>query len=297
MEITSELIFKATGLDIVDNLHCDSLGLLVDSISNNMLSFISNIKYIKYLNENLSIKAVLCNLEIDKSNLVSRDIKKIVVDDPQWVFFSLVDYLGKNKKREKSYISNSAEIHPSSYISPYGVKIGINCLIEPNVTILSDVEIGNNVVVRSGAILGVDGFEHKKTSKGILSVAHDGFVFIGNNVEIGAGTHVAKGFSYRPTIVGDNTKIDALVHYAHGVQCGNNCLIAAKAMIAGNVTIGNDVWIGPLSAISNRVTIGNNAKITLGAVVIENVLEGKTVTGYFAVPHIQFLRYFKRSFT
>jgi UDP-3-O-[3-hydroxymyristoyl] glucosamine N-acyltransferase len=35
------------------------------------------------------------------------------------------------------------------------------------------------------------------------------------------------------TIIGESTKLDAFVHYAHGVQCGKECLIVAHAMIGG----------------------------------------------------------------
>lgn len=294
--ITSELIFKATGFQVSD-VNYNGLGLLVDNGKDNLLSFIESPKFIKQLNDCSSISGVFCSELVASSGLVSDRIRLIVVNDPKWMFFSIVDYLGKNKSRDISVIHTSANINPTAYVSPVGVKIGKNCLIEANVTILPDVEIGDNVVIRAGAVIGTDGFEHKKTSKGILSVTHNGNLYIEDNVEIGGNSHIAKGFSYRDTIIGKNTKIDALVHYAHGVQCGEACFIAAKAMIAGNVTMGKNVWIGPSATISNRVSIEDNAYVTLGAVVVKDVIANQTVTGNFAVPHMQFLRYFKKVFS
>lgn len=296
MQITSQLVFEATQLKLKDDFIFDGVALLATTEGDNLLSFIENKKYIASLNARLNIKGIFCTQEIADTQQVRDDIKLFIVDEPKWYFFSIISYFGKNKIRTSSVIDPSAIIHPTAFISPVGVKIGKNCNIGPNVTILPDVTIMDNVLVRSGVVIGEDGFEHKKTSKGILSVAHDGEVLVENNVEIGANCHIAKGFSYRKTIIGAWTKLDALIHYAHGVQCGEQCLIAAKAMIAGNVSIGNNVWIGPASVISNRIKLYDNSYVTLGSVVVGDVAEGVTVTGNFAVPHMKFLRNFKRTF-
>lgn len=295
MKITNELVLQATNVVVKHELNYDGLGLLITTSGGNLLSFIENPKYIAQVNQNSSIHGVFCTKEIAELKQFRSGIDAIVVEDPKWFFFSLVDYLAKNKKRLETKIHESTQINSTAYISPLGVVIGKNCIIEPHVTIHSDVTIGDNVVVRAGAILGGEGFEHKKTSKGMLSVTHDGELKISNNVEIGANSHVAKGFSYRPTVIGAYTKLDAFVHYAHGVQCGSECLIVAHAMIGGNVDIGNNVWIGPSASVTNRITLEDNCFITLGSVVTRSVKSGETVTGNFAIPHQKFLRNLKRS--
>ena len=295
MKITNDVVFQATHQLFQNMFDYDDVGLLVTTSENNLLSFIEDQKYVPQLNSNNSIKGIFCTQEIASSGLIRADIDLIVVDEPKWFFFSIVDYLAKNQERQTTIIDSSSEISSQAYISPVGVKIGKNCQIDPNVTILSDVTIGDNVIIRAGSVLGTDGFEHKKTTRGILSVAHNGEVIIHDNVEIGANSHVAKGFSYRPTIIGESTKLDAFIHYAHGVQCGKECLIVAHAMIGGNVDIGNNVWIGPSSVITNRIVLEDNCFITLGAVVTRGVKQGETVTGNFAIPHQKFLKNFKRS--
>ena len=295
MKITNDLVYQATNVVLENDFHYDELGLLVTCSKGKLLSFIENPKYIVQLNQNSSIRGVFCTKELAELKAFRDDIDVITVDDPKWFFFSLVDYLAKNKKRLETTIHESTQINSTAYISPLGVIIGKNCIIEPHVTIHSDVTIGDNVIVRAGTVLGGEGFEHKKTLHGILSVTHNGEVIIKNNVEIGVNSHVAKGFSYRPTIIGESTKLDAFVHYAHGVQCGKECLIVAHAMLGGNVDIGNNVWIGPSAVITNRITLEDNCFITLGAVVTRSVKSGETVSGNFAIPHKKFLNNLKRS--
>lgn len=295
MKINNELVFQATNIILNNEINYDGLGLLVTTSSQRLLSFIESPNYISKVNDNTSIKGIFCTQDIANLKAFRSDVEVIVVDDPKWFFFSILDYLAKNKKRLATQIDSSSIINSTAYISPTGVIIGKNCYIEPNVTIHSDVTLGDNVIVRAGAVLGGEGFEHKKTLRGVLSVTHDGAVIIHNNVEIGVNSHVAKGFSYRPTIIGETTKLDAFVHYAHGVQCGKECLIVAHAMVGGNVDIGNNVWIGPSAVITNRIELQDNSFITLGAVVTRTVKKGETVSGNFAIPHQKFLKSLKRS--
>lgn len=295
MKITNDLVFQATQYQLENQFDYDEVGLLVTSSKGKLLSFIESQKYINQVNENKSIKGIFCTQEIADIKQFRTDIDLIVVDDPKWFFFSIIDYLAKNQERVSTVIDPSSRANTTAYISPVGVIIGKNCVIEPNVTIHSDVTIGDNVIVRAGSVIGSEGFEHKKTTRGVLSVTHNGQVIIHNNVEIGANSHIAKGFSYRATIIGESTKLDAFVHYAHGVQCGKECLIVAHAMIGGNVDIGNNVWIGPSAVITNRIVLEDNCFITLGAVVTRSVKKGETVTGNFAIPHQKFLKNFKRS--
>lgn len=288
--ITSELIYKSTDIDF-DCDDFEQLGLADCDLSSNVLTFLDSAKYIAAVNQNSNIKGIFITEE--NKALLRANIKALVTDDPKWCFFTLVSYLGKTKKYQQSIISPKAYIHPSAVIAKEGVIIEDDVVIAPNVTIMPGVRIGNGSKIHAGVVIGADGFEHKKTSKGILSVTHNGEVIIGEKVEIGPNSFIAKGFSYRTTIIGNETKLSALVHYTHGVQSGERCMIAGNAMIAGNVTIGNDVWIGPSTTISNRINIGNNAFITLGSVVVRNVAEKEKVTGNFAMPHDTFIKILK----
>lgn len=290
--ITHELIDNLFGVEVAA-FSADCLGVATTIANEGVLTFLSDTKYQKEINGNLDIRAVFVGK--DYAGGLREDIVVILVDDPSWCFFTTVNYMAQNKQREKTRICKTANIHPSAVISDVGVVIESGVIIEANVTIYSDVLIGNDVTIRAGAVLGVDGFEHKRTKKGILSVSHDGKLIVDDRVEIGPNNTIAKGFSYRDTKIGADSKFDALVHYAHGVQCGERCFFAANAMIAGHVEFGNDVWVGPSVSVSNRVSIGSEALLTLGSVVVRNVPEKTKVTGNFAIPHEKFIRNLRNS--
>ncbi|OCX20077.1 hypothetical protein BBI09_06790 [Stutzerimonas xanthomarina] len=290
--VTEKIVKDATGSDFSE-FSVDGIGIATSSSFPKILTFMDDKKFLSEINGNKNIRAVFVRPE-DVTSL-REGVRALEVDDPKWYFFTVLNYLAVTKARSKSVIAKTAEIHPTAVISETGVIIEDDVIIEPNVTVLKDVIIRSGAVIRAGAVLGVDGYEHKRTSRGILTVAHDGKVVIGKCAEIGVNTNVVKGFSYRDTIVGDETKIDALVHYAHGAQCGSRCMIVASAMVAGHVTMGDDVWIGPNASISNRTTIGDGAFVTLGSVVVQDVPANTKVTGNFAIPHMKFIRNLKLS--
>ena len=258
--------------------------------SGRVLSFISSEKYLNLLCDD-STRPLVVFVTIDLVSSVPAGIFFIVVDDPVWCFYSLLNHVAIGKIYPESYISSGANVHGSAVISPFGVYVADGVIIEPRVVIMPGVYVGSNVIIRAGAVLGVDGFEHKRTSKGILSVAHDGWVRVEDDVEIGPNSTVIKGFSFRDTVLGRATKLDAMVHFAHCAQCGSECLIAANAMIAGSAEIGKSVWIGPSASISSQVKVGDFAKVTLGSVVTKDVAPHEQVSGNFAIPHKIFLKH------
>jgi UDP-3-O-[3-hydroxymyristoyl] glucosamine N-acyltransferase len=291
--VTKNVIFEATGLNLSFSGEFQQLSLSDSNIPNS-ISFFDDKRYLNQLNENANVTGVFVTPE--NKHLVNLDKEIIVVDDPRWTYFTIYNYLAKqNKKYHKSQIHSSANIHPTAFVAENNVIIGKNTIIQPNVTILEDVEIGNDCIIGAGTVIGAEGFEYKKTSKGILSVFHDGKVLIGNNVVVGANNGISKGFSFRNTTIGDDTKTDNLVHIAHCVQIGQRCLLPAACIIAGTVTIEDDVWIGPNASITSGITIGKNGFITIGSTVTKSVLTNQKVTGYFAVEHTTFMKNFKKS--
>jgi UDP-3-O-[3-hydroxymyristoyl] glucosamine N-acyltransferase len=299
MNINSTQINQIIETDCLD-YNFSTLGL-VNSTIENTLAFIDSEKFINEAIKNFNIKGLFILDEIKESILIQRpDIKLIICGDPRYYFYSLQNYIAHlnfESSKFESKISRTAQIHKSASISEYNVVIEDNVVIEPNVTILADVYIGKESIVRAGAVLGSEGFEHKRTSMGILSVKHDGKVIIGSNVEIGANCTISKGFAFLHTTIGNDTKLDNLVHVAHGVTIGDRCFLPACCMIAGSCVIGDDVWIGPGASISSQIKIDNQAFITIGSVVTKNVLEGDRVTGNFALSHQKFLRILKNNLT
>jgi UDP-3-O-[3-hydroxymyristoyl] glucosamine N-acyltransferase len=288
--ITGEEISKVLGIAVPDDIEIDQLVPLGYPFQGRVLSFLTSERYISLLLKSSALPYAIFLLPELKEK-VPASIITIAVDDPVWFFYSLFNYLALKKEHIKTYQSPLAKIHSSAVISSVGVHISDGVIVEPRAVIMPGVFLGEDVVVRAGAVIGVDGFEHKRTSKGILSVVHDGQVRLEAGVEVGPNCTVIKGFSYRDTVLGGFTKLDAMVHFAHCAQCGEECLIAANAMIAGSAQIGSSVWIGPSASVSSQVKIGDHAKVTLGAVVTKDVDSYQQVSGNFAVPHQMFLKH------
>lgn len=220
-----------------------------------------------------------------------------VADDPRRAFYVLHNHLHERTdfywQHFPAEIAPDARIHPTAYVAAQDVRIGRRTVIEPHVTILERSLIGDDVIIRAGAVVGSQGFEFKRFGQEVFAVAHAGGVRLGDRVEVQANCAISRAVFGGFTELGDDTKLDNLVHVAHNVRIGRRCLLAACAMVAGTVTIGDDVWVGPGATISSGLRIGDRASITLGAVVTRDVASGQRVTGHFAIDHDKFIAFMR----
>lgn len=131
----------------------------------------------------------------------------------------------------------------------------------------------------NSAEIGREGFGYARDHDGtLIKMPHNGNVIIEENVEIGAHTCIDRAVE-GSTIIGAGTKIDNLVHVAHGVKIGKNCLIVAGTVIGGSSEIGDNCFLGINCSIKNKVKIGNNVTIGMGAIVLADVPDNTTVIG------------------
>jgi len=205
-------------------------------------------------------------------------------------------------------IGQGASIGAGCYIGPR-VVIGPNARLYPNVTVLDDSRIGKNTIIWPGTVIreqcrigddcilhpnvtiGADGFGYRPSpdGRGLVKIPQIGTVWIGDGVEIGAGSCVDRG-KFSATTIGDGTKIDNLVQIAHNCTLGRSCAVAGQAGIAGSATLKDGVMVGGSARIVDHVTVGAGAKIGGGAGVISDVPPGKTLLGVPADDHRQTLR-------
>ena len=148
-----------------------------------------------------------------------------------------------------------------------------------NAEIAEHVIIGNNCLIKSGACIGQEGFGFEIDEDGHpLRIPHLGRVVIGNHVEIGCNTVIARG-TIGDTVIHDYVKIDDSVFVAHNVEIGENTLVIAKAEISGSVKIARNCWIGASACIREHITVGDGALVGMGAVVVKDVEPGSVVVG------------------
>ena len=264
-----------------------------------LLTFCGNEKYLRTALKNPDVTCLMIPADLTEQAAADPGRGICVVPDLRIDFFQLHNRLCGPAWQERyagpdvpTAIDPAAFIDPRAVIDPQNVVIGPNTVIEAGVIICGRTRIGADCVIRSGTVLGGSGLEFMRMgNEGMLGVEHRGSLVIGDRVEIQYNCNVSRSlFPWHETRIGDDTKIESLVHIAHGSHIGKRNLIAASACVCGSAEIGDDVWIGPNATISSEVKVGSRARVTIGAVAASDVPEGSAVTGNFAIPHEKFLQ-------
>lgn len=185
-------------------------------------------------------------------------------------------------------IGANAIIEAGSYIG-HNVKIGARTRICPGVKIMNNCQVGEDCIIFSGVVIGSDGFGYVFNNGIHEKIPQIGKVIIGNKVEIGANSCIDRA-ALETTYIGDGTKIDNLVHIAHNVQIGKNCIILAQTAIAGSVTIEDYVTISGQCCIADHIKIGKGATLMGRTGIISNVEPGALLCGHFARPRAEFFK-------
>jgi UDP-3-O-[3-hydroxymyristoyl] glucosamine N-acyltransferase len=175
-------------------------------------------------------------------------------------------------------IAASAIIEPNVVIGD-NVTIGDNAHIQANTVIGNNVTIGNNVIIQPNCSIGSDAFYYKKEGQNYHKWHTIGRTIIEDDVEIGAGTTIAKGVS-GDTIVGKGSKLDCQCHIGHGVVIGKHCLFAAQVGIGGKTIIGDNVVLYGQVGVAQRLKIANNVVVLAKSGISKDLEEGKTYFGY-----------------
>ncbi|MFQ8601454.1 MAG: UDP-3-O-(3-hydroxymyristoyl)glucosamine N-acyltransferase [Anaerovoracaceae bacterium] len=296
--LVSEIIKKyiEKNIDVYNEQEVDTLGLVVSDIDKYFCTFIESEEYLEKVPTN--VRMVITNSRVAAAIKNFDRYGVCVVENPKNTFFKLHNILKNNSEyKRKSFetcIGSDCVISTLSSISEKNVKIGNNVIIEPFVNILENSEIGDNCIIRSGVKIGGNDFEFKRSDRGIFGIEHYGGVIIKDNVEIQCNSVVNRAlYPWDNTIIGEFTKIDALVLISHGVKIGKRCMITGETTIGGRVIIGDDSWVGLSVTIKNGVSIGEKARLNMGSVVTTDVKKGESVSGNFAIPHSKFIKYIK----
>ena len=175
-------------------------------------------------------------------------------------------------------------VYPNVVIGP-GAQVGDDCVIHPHVSIRDRVVVGHRVVLQNGVVVGSDGFGFAPQKDGThLKIPQHASVVIEDDVEIGANSAIDRP-AVGETRIGAGTKIDNLVHVAHGVAIGRNVLIAAQSGLAGSATLGEGVMMAGQSGVAGHLGVAARAKIGAKSAVLQPVEADGFVTGIPAIDH------------
>ena len=269
-------------------------------------AFIDNLADVEHINEH-TLDWVIPTKQ-DKISIIERSRAKVVLVDPEVHYTESLRQKEKillcvnNPKRALAKVGNrffvnkptpcihpTAIIHPEAklgdnvYVGAYTVIghaiIGDECIIDSCVKINDNVICGKHCVIKSGAVLGGEGFGFERDADGnLFRFPQIGRLIIGDDVEIGANTCIDRG-ALSDTIIGDHTKINNLCHIAHNNKIGKNVVITGCVNVSGSNVIEDNVWIAPNATIRGFVHLSEGCTVGMGAVVTKDIPSGETWVG------------------
>lgn len=232
------------------------------------ITFLATSKFNKYV-ESTDASAVI----VPKGFKTDQSKTYLICSDPYLAYAKLTKLFSGNIDFENIEISKNSFIHETAFIGSNvnigpSVFIGENCVINnnsilyPNTTIVKNVIIGENTIVHSNTVLGSDGFGFAPDKESYKKIEQLGGLYIGNDVEIGAGCTIDRG-AITDTVIGNGVKLDNQIHIAHNVSLGSNSAIAACCAIAGSTKIGKNFKMGGLSGVLGHLEVCDD--VTVGA--------------------------------
>jgi UDP-3-O-[3-hydroxymyristoyl] glucosamine N-acyltransferase len=185
-------------------------------------------------------------------------------------------------------VGPGARIGPRTVLHPHvvigaGATVGADCVLHAHASIREGVVLGDRVVLQDGAVVGSDGFGFARRKDGThQKIPQVGTVVIEDDVEIGANSTVDRP-AMGETRIASGTKIDNLVHIAHGVKIGHNVLLAALVGIAGSSVLEDDVVLAGQVGVINHVHVGKGVVANAKTAVMGDIPAGQHVSGIPAI--------------
>ena len=186
---------------------------------------------------------------------------------------------------EDVIIGDNSKVLANSCIYENSI-IGNNTTIRSNVSIYYQTIIGDDCLIHSGTVIGADGFGHAPLPDGTyIKIPQIGNVVIGNKVEIGSNTSIDRA-NMGSTIIGNGCRIDNLVQIAHGVEIGENTVLAGGVFVAGSTKIGSNCVFAGQAGVVGHITVANGTQLGGQAGINKDITEPNGI--YTGSPHQSF---------
>ena len=190
------------------------------------------------------------------------------------VYIGAFAYIGEN-----AVVGDDAKVFPHVFMGSNTI-LGKRSVLNAGVKIYHDCQVGNDVTIHAGTVIGSDGFGFAPQQNGAYNkVPQLGNVVIEDQVEIGANTCIDRA-TMGSTLIKKGTKLDNLLQIAHNVEIGENCVIAAQTGISGSTKLGNHVMVGGQAGIVGHISLADGSKINAQSGVSKTIKEPNiAVTG------------------
>ena len=151
------------------------------------------------------------------------------------------------------------------------VIVGEDCILHPNGVVSSACELGDRVILKSGCVIGMEGFGFAQDENGRSHrIPQTGKVVIEDDVMIGSNCNIDRA-AYAETRIRAGCKFDALVHIAHNVDIGEDSLVLAHSTVAGSSTIGRGVIMSGQTGVLDHIKVTDHTILVQRAGVINNI--------------------------
>lgn len=206
------------------------------------------------------------------SDVPADNLLLLVPDNPKTAYYQLLEEVCRAGLFEQlqGYVSPSAKIHPRAFVDS-NVYVDERAYVGPNAVVLANTYVGKDCVIQPNATVGSDGFQAFTANGRNQICTHGGGVWLGDGTQVGANTCVDKGLFGGFTFLGEGTKVDNLVHIAHDVRVGSNCLVIACSEVSGSVRLGDFVYLAPGATLTNGLEIGSRSFIGIGSLVTRSL--------------------------
>lgn len=195
--------------------------------------------------------------------------------------------IGANCVIEEGVVIGAGTVVQAGCVIGYKSVVGENCLFYPLVSLREFTEVGRNVIIHNGTVVGSDGFGYAVQEDGSRTkIPQIGKVVIEDDVEIGANAAIDRA-RFGKTRIGRGTKIDNLVQIAHNVVIGEHSVMCGQAGISGSSTVGSKVILAGQAGLAGHLEVGDGAIVGAQAGVMRDVPPKDFVIGSPAMNHLQ----------